>query len=131
MSTAAAIPSVQPRRGWVLYDGHCRFCTGWIAKARSTLESRGFQPEPLQTPWVNEKLKLPPADLLKDMRVLTVDGRLYNGADGYLYVFRRIWFMLPFGLLFALPGLKHLFAWVYRRVASNRYCIAGQCELHR
>ncbi|HYF49623.1 MAG TPA: DUF393 domain-containing protein [Planctomycetota bacterium] len=121
-----------PRRGWVLYDGQCGFCAGWIRRVKGTLERHGFLTDTLQAPWVGERLNMPMAELLKDIRLLTTDGKLINGADAYLYVLRRIWWLFPLGVLFALPGLKQLFWFVYRRVAQNRYCIGGKCELpHR
>jgi predicted DCC family thiol-disulfide oxidoreductase YuxK len=117
-------------RGWVLYDGQCAFCTGWMARIGGILRRRGFVPEALQSPWVGERLGLPPGELLRDIRLLLKDGRLISGADAYLYIMRRIWWVCPLGLLFALPGLKFLFAAAYRKFARNRYCIGGTCALH-
>jgi len=129
MATATAMV---PRRGWVLYDGQCGFCTGWIKRARGTLERHGFLTEALQAPWVSERLKMPLPELLTDMRLLTHDGRLISGADAYLYVMCRIWWTWPLGILFSLPGLRSMAGYLYRRVAQNRYCINGKCELpHR
>jgi predicted DCC family thiol-disulfide oxidoreductase YuxK len=116
-------------RGWVLYDGQCSFCTGSVNRVRKILMRRGFVPEPLQSPWVNERLKLPESELLTDMRLLLKDGTLLNGADAYLYVMRRIWWTFPLGVIFALPGLKWLFARAYRKFAQNRYCIGGTCQV--
>ena len=126
---AASEPAVTPKRGWILYDGQCRFCTGWITLARSTLERHGFLTDTLQSPWIVAKLDMPIGELLNDIRLLTPDGRLINGADAYRYVLRRIWWTWPLWIMFSLPGLKQIFAWVYRRVATNRYCVGGTCDL--
>lgn len=129
MTAAMKTTTAVPRRGWVLYDGQCTFCTGWVQRVRGTLERHGFLTDALQAPWVGQRLKMPLPELIRDIRVLTPDGRLISGADAYLHVLRRIWWTWPLGMLFSLPGLKSIFRFVYRQVANNRYCIAGTCPL--
>jgi len=115
--------------GWFLYDGECGFCLKWVRRLGPILKSRGFTPEPLQTPWVAERLKMPLSELLHDVRLLTQDGHLYSGADAYLYVAKKVWWAVPFAWLFSLPGFHGLLAAAYRKVAQNRYCISGKCQL--
>ena len=118
-----------PFRGWLLYDGACGFCSAAVKRVTNIITRRGFHPLPLQTPWIAQRTGLSDEELLKDMRLLLNDGRLYSGADAYLYVMRRIWWTLPFALLFTLPGLHWLFARTYRYVADNRSRISTACAL--
>jgi len=115
-------------RGWVLYDGDCGFCRRWVGRWKPVLERYGFRTAPLQTPWVVEKLGDSP-DLLQDIRVLTPAGESVRAEFAYLYVAKRIWWLWPLGMLFSLPGLRHLTGFVYRWFARNRYCISGACGL--
>jgi predicted DCC family thiol-disulfide oxidoreductase YuxK len=125
----------QPVHGWVLYDASCSFCLDLLARTRSTLESGGFQPEPLQSPWVRERLDLPEDRLLEEMRVLTVEGRVLGGADALVYLAteldRRPWWgwllvaagKMPFGMGLLRAG--------YRWIAARRHCRQGACTIDR
>ncbi|MBE7462753.1 MAG: DUF393 domain-containing protein [Planctomycetes bacterium] len=128
---APAVPSTQPpaRTGWVLYDGSCGFCLKCLRVARGALEKRGFACEPLQAGWVAERLGLTKEEVTATFRVLSVEGGQHNGADAYLFLFRRIWYLWPLGMLFGCPGFYGLFARAYGWVASNRYRISGTCAL--
>jgi predicted DCC family thiol-disulfide oxidoreductase YuxK len=117
--------------GCIYYDGACRFCTGWIASWKQTLARHGFTVAPLQEPGAQQKLNLSDDELLRDLRMLTAKGEVLSGANVYLYVMRRVWWALPLFALFSLPVFNAIFHFGYRRVANNRYCIAGQCEVRR
>lgn len=116
-------------RGCVLYDGECAFCARWIEFWRGPLARNGFSVAPLQSERLQEKFHLADHELLNDIRVLTPEGNLVNGADAYLYVMRRIWWAWPLFAIFSVPGLNFIFHRGYRTVANNRYCIAGKCRV--
>jgi predicted DCC family thiol-disulfide oxidoreductase YuxK len=116
-------------KGWVLYDGDCPLCTGAVRRFGPLLRARGFEPRPLQTPWVGEQLGLSPTQLLTEMRLLLPDGRLYGGADAFLQVARRYWWAWPLYLLGHLPGVKPLLRVLYRRIARNRRCLGDVCGI--
>ena len=116
-----------PVQGWILYDGHCGFCSCWVNFWRATLVRQGFKIAALQEPWVGEKLKLPYEELVTDIRLLTASGELVSGANVYLYVARRIWWAWPFYAIFSLPGFNRVIHAAYRRFARNRYHIS--CRL--
>ena len=115
-------------RGWVLYDGHCVFCSRWVNLWRPTLVRHGFKIAALEEAWVVEKLKMPYAELVVDIRLLTATGELVSGANVYLYVARRIWWAWPFYAVFSLPVFHRLIDAAYRSFARNRYHIS--CRLH-
>jgi predicted DCC family thiol-disulfide oxidoreductase YuxK len=119
----------QVRRGIVLYDGQCGFCSRWVRYWAGTLERQGFAIASLDEPWVAEKINTPREELLTDIRLLTADGQLISGADVYLYVTRRIWWAWPFYAFFSLPGFNRLIHLGYRRFARNRYHISHACRL--
>jgi lipase maturation factor 1 len=115
--------------GIVLYDAQCGFCSRWVKYWAKTLRRHGFDTASLDAPWVAGKLKMPYAELISDIRLLTPNGQLLSGADVYLYVTRRIWWAWPFYAIFTLPGFNRLIHAGYRWFARNRYCISRSCKL--
>jgi predicted DCC family thiol-disulfide oxidoreductase YuxK len=115
--------------GWVLYDDACGFCRRWIPFWGETLRRRGFAIAALQSEWVQQKLGVPDADLLQDLRLLLADGNQVSGADVYRYVMRRIWWAYPLYLLSTAPLLGRVFDWGYRTFAVNRYRFSRACRL--
>src|SRR5882724_8033407 len=118
-------------KGWVFYDGDCPLCTSAVRRFGPLLRTRGFEPRPLQAPWIGKKPGLSPEQLLIEMRLLLPDGRLYGGADALLQIAQRYWWAWPLYLLGRLPGAKPLLRAIYRRIARNRYCISGVCGIKR
>ena len=123
------MPNTSAAKGWILYDGDCGFCSRWVGFWAGTLRRHGFTTAPLQEVWVHEKLSMHPAELLRDVRLLTPTDELFSGADVYLEVARRIWWAWPLYAIFHLPGFRWLIETGYRWFARNRYCISGACRL--
>lgn len=117
------------RRGWILYDGSCGFCSKWVPFWSSTLARQGLGFAPLQEAWVAEQVDLPPEELVEDLRLLLASGELVSGAEVYRHVMRRAWWLLPFYALSALPGLRQVFDWGYRTFADHRYEVSAACRL--
>ena len=114
-------------RGWVLYDGACPSCCRLARFAEKLLTRRGFDLAPLQSPWVTECLDLNEQDLLAALRVITLDGRAYAGADALLFLARHIWWACPLTALGLLPGSRPLFRGIYAFWARRR--CRGNCAL--
>ncbi|HJT81832.1 MAG TPA: DCC1-like thiol-disulfide oxidoreductase family protein, partial [Chthoniobacterales bacterium] len=113
--------------GWILYDGKCRFCIAAANQFRQLFARRGFAFTPLQTPWVQRRLGLVPGAPLEEMRVLTVDGEHYGGANAVLFLANQIWWLRPLGWIGKLPFVH---PWVdagYRWIAARRGCTHLQC----
>jgi predicted DCC family thiol-disulfide oxidoreductase YuxK len=121
--------TIEPREGWVLFDGACGICSRWVPFWQPTLRRRGFEIAPLQSAWVRERTGLSANELTRDFRLLCPDGRLLSGADVYRYLMRRIWWAYPLYLLSELPGLRRLFDWGYRTFARHRFRVSGACGL--
>src|SRR5207244_5312858 len=90
--------------GCVLYDGECAFCVLRVRWLMPTLRRARFRAAPLQETWVRERLGLPAAELLQEMRVLTPEGRLLGGAGARVYLARFIWWARAVLLLAPGPG---------------------------
>ena len=118
-----------PRRGWVLYDGHCGFCSRWLAFWTPTLQRHGFSSAALEEAWVCQKVMMPYEELVRDIRLLMQDGTLISGADVYLQVTRRIWWAWPFSAIFSLPGFNWMIHTGYRWFARNRHFVSHACGL--
>ena len=118
-----------PAHGWVLYDAACGFCSWWVPLWQEVLGRRGFAIAPLQSPWVRPRLALEGVDVLRDLRLLLVDGNHIEGADVYRYVMRRIWWALPVYGLSIAPVFSTIFDGAYRSFATNRYRVSEACKL--
>ena len=117
---------------WLLYDGDCQLCVGLAARFRKALERRGFRLAPLQTPWVTKRLGLSGEPLLREMRLLLPDERIYGGADAVLEISRRFWWVWPVYFGGVLPGGKVLLRVLYHWISEHRCSTTGQCRLeHR
>ena len=116
-------------QGWLLYDGHCGFCSRWVNFWRWTLARHGFKTAALEEEWVSQKLTMPYEELLTDIRLLTANGELVSGANVYLYVMRQIWWAWPFYAIFSLPGLNWAIHAGYRWFARNRHHVSHACGL--
>lgn len=118
-----------PPRGWVLYDADCGFCTRWAWGIAHFVGPRGFHLAPLQAPWVRQRLAMPEAELLHEMRVLTADDALYGGADALVFLARQIWWSRPIAALTRLAGIMLLARAAYRWVSRNRHRLSEACAL--
>lgn len=116
-------------KAWVLFDADCRICNTGASRFEQVLARRRFALMPLQTPWVRQRLNLPGAELLAEVRLLFTDGRLLGGADAIVFVARRIWWSWPLWAISRIPGAMLLLRRGYRWFAQNRYCIGGRCQI--
>jgi predicted DCC family thiol-disulfide oxidoreductase YuxK len=116
-------------RGWVLFDGECSFCRGWVARVEPVLRPRGFVFLPLQTPWVRAFFNLPEEVLLSEMRVVLRTGESFGGADAVIELGKSVWWARPLVALAHLSGAKALLRASYRAIAARRQCLSGGCGL--
>ncbi len=121
------ITDIADIEGWVLYDADCPFCRRLANWGRRTLQRRRLTLEPLQTPWVRQRLRMPEAQLLAEMRFLLPDGRCFGGAEALLEIARHVWWARPIRLFARVPGVRPALHAAYRWVAANRGCTGGRC----
>jgi predicted DCC family thiol-disulfide oxidoreductase YuxK len=115
-------------KGWVLYDGDCRFCVSLARRFRPWLEGRHFELMPLQTPWVRDRLGMLDSGLLDEMRLLLPDGKVFGGVDALIEISRHYWWAWPLRQLAHLPGINNLFRLGYRWIARHRGCTGGPVQ---
>jgi predicted DCC family thiol-disulfide oxidoreductase YuxK len=111
-----------PIRGWILYDADCPMCRDMMRRFESTFTSRRFAFASLQ-------LELKPGERPAEMRVRTVDGRDFGGADAVLYLAGFVWWGRPLRWIAKLPGGAKVLGRLYREIASRRSCDNGTCVL--
>ena len=74
---------------------------------------------------------LPPTELLREMRVITTEGKVYGGASAIVYLARKIWWAWPLYAAAQLPFVSHLLDAGYRWFADHRTCSSGKCSVPR
>jgi predicted DCC family thiol-disulfide oxidoreductase YuxK len=119
----------EPRSGWIFFDGECEFCRRSAESWRGAFERRGFDFVALQMPWVRERLALDKDELLREMRVMLPDGRVWGGADAVVELARHAWWGWPLIALAWVPGMKRLLRAGYRAVAARRSCAGKACAI--
>ena len=115
--------------GWVCFDRDCLVCISLARPFRRTLETRGFGLAALQDPRVQALFDLPPAELLREMRVITTEGQVYGGASAIVYLARKIWWAWPLYAAAQLPFVAQLLDAGYRWFADHRTCSSGKCPV--
>jgi predicted DCC family thiol-disulfide oxidoreductase YuxK len=116
-------------RGLVFFDRDCRVCTSLARRFRRTLARRGFGLAALQDPRAADLLNLPPAELLREMRVATADGCVIGGAAAIVYLARRVWWAWPIYGAAQFPGAMSVLNAGYRWFADHRSCASGTCSI--
>ena len=114
-------------RGWLFWDGDCKFCTQIARWLAPMLEKRGFALARLQDPRVGELLGLSREQLLLEMKFVLSDGRQFGGADAAVALAREMWWGRPLVWVSKIPGMMEILRKGYRWVAANRSCAAEAC----
>jgi predicted DCC family thiol-disulfide oxidoreductase YuxK len=114
----------------VFYDAECAICTASARRMERLLHARNIELQPLQAPWVGERLGRTPEQLRAEMHLLLPDGRIFAGADAFVQLSRYYWWGWPFHLFARLPGAMPLLRLIYRWVARNRKCLNGACAIN-
>ena len=98
----------------VLYDGHCKLCSGWVQWIIRKDRRRRFAFLPLQQAALQE------SELLdRDAVVLRIGKKQYEGSGAVLRIALRLSFPWPLlGAFFLLPPF--LRKGIYRVLARNR-----------
>jgi predicted DCC family thiol-disulfide oxidoreductase YuxK len=114
--------------GWVLYDAECRFCVALARRVERPLARRQFRLAPLQTDGARAGLN-GGEELLREMRVVTAQGRVYGGATAVVELARHFWWAAWLRLVARPPLGKRMLDAAYRWIAARRYCLGGACAL--
>ena len=132
-------PDERPGADVVIYDGHCRICTGQVERlARWDGGHRLAYLSLHDGRAVDRYPDLSHDALMKELYVVDQRGTRHAGASAIRYLSRRLpalWWLAP---ILHLPGTLPLWTWLYQQVAQRRYrfgrveaCDSGTCHLHR
>lgn len=131
-------PADRPKADVVIFDGHCRMCTGQIRRlARwdwgGRLAYLSLHDAEVARRWPD----LTHDALMEEMYLIDRRGHRHPGALAVRYLSRRLptlWWLAP---ILHLPGTLRLWQWLYRQIAQRRYrfgqvaaCDDGACRLH-
>jgi predicted DCC family thiol-disulfide oxidoreductase YuxK len=120
-------PDERPESDIVIYDGHCKFCTGqvqnlarWDKKGRLAFLS-------LHDPEVAKRFpELTYEQMMEEMFVVDPKGNRYAGAAAFRYLTTRLPRLYPLAPLMYIPFTMPLWRWGYKQVAKRRYALAGK-----
>ena len=138
-STQLPTPQELPNADVVIYDGHCKFCTGQVQNLQRLDGGSRLAFVSLHDPFVAKNYPDLTYDMLMDqMYVVDQAGNRYAGAAAFRYLSRKLpklWLLAPvMHIPFSLP----VWQWGYRQVAKRRYlmgkttdaCDGDACKVH-
>lgn len=132
-------PAENPDADIVIYDGHCKFCTGQVKNlARLDGSGRRLAFLSLHDPEVAKRFPdLTYDQLMEQMYVVDQQGNKHAGAAAFRYLTTRLPKLYVLAPLLYLPFSLPLWQWCYRQVAKRRYlmgksadCDDGACKVH-
>lgn len=135
------LPDADERPGAdvVIYDGHCRICTGQIERLARWDWGHHLAYVSLHDARVADRYPdLSHDALMKEMYVVDQRGTRHAGASAIRYLSRRLPALRWLAPILHVPGSLPLWTWLYQQVAKRRYrfgrveaCDSGTCQLHR
>lgn len=140
-SSDARLPSPDelPAADVVIYDGHCKFCTGqvknlarWDGKGRLAFLSLHDAEVAKRYPDLTYE------QMMEAMVVVDRKGRRHHGAAAFRYLTTRLPRLYILAPLMHIPFSMPLWRWGYKQVARRRYrmgktadaCDDGTCKVH-
>lgn len=112
--------NIELPRGWVLYDGDCSFCVDTAARFAGYFKKIQHEALPLQTPGWRERFGLSEEEWLREVRVVTAEGRLLGGAAALVYLARQRLWGRPAAWLLSTGWGYALLDRLYKAVARRR-----------
>lgn len=111
-------------KGFILYDGDCSLCCNAAQVCRRIFKGR-FVCRSIQS-----SLELLPKDrrtVITEMFFVTPQEEVFGGAQAWVAIARRVWWLKPFAWFSLMPGAMTFLGWIYRYIAKRRYCISDAC----
>lgn len=113
--------------GSVYYDANCPTCVRITNILRRALRARGYALVPLQAPDAATRLKVLPAELFAEMRLLDHSGRVLGGAEAIVEIAHHIWWAQPVAWAAKVPCFMEALRVLYANHARHRHCANGNC----
>ncbi len=136
--TTLPSPAERPEADVVIYDGHCRFCTGGVLRLASWDRSGRLAYLSLHDPEVARRYPdLTHEQMMAQMYVVDRQGRRHGGAAAFRYLTRRLPILWPLAPFMHIPFSLPVWQFFYRQVARQRYrfgktaaCDGDSCKIH-
>jgi predicted DCC family thiol-disulfide oxidoreductase YuxK len=121
-------PEENPSADIVIYDGHCKFCTGQVERlARYDRSHKRLAFLSLHDSEVARRFPdLTYDQLMDEMYVVDQKGNRYGGADAFRYLTTRLPPLYLLAPIMHIPFTRPLWRWGYKQVAKRRYLIQGK-----
>ena len=116
---------------WIAYDAECGFCAALARRLEPALRRSGFALVPLQTFWVKDRLGQIPGEAVDEMKLLTMNGGVFGGADAAVELGSAVWILRPLVWISVVPGGRWFLRRAYRWIARHRRCGDGICRVPR
>ncbi len=117
-----ADPRERPAADIVIYDGHCRFCTGQVQRLAKWDQTQRLAFLSLHDRRAAELCAdLTHDQMMQQLYLVTSTGKRFGGASAIRYLSRHmpwLWILAP---LLHIPGSLPLWQWFYNLVAKRRY----------
>lgn len=131
-------PADNPAADVVIFDGHCRFCQGQVARIHRWDGGNRLAFISLHDPTVaRDYPDLSHEQLMERMYIIDRQGHRYGGASAIRYLTRRLPWLWPAAPFLHIPGSLPVWTWLYNQVAKRRYrlgkveeCTDDACQIH-
>lgn len=132
-------PAELPNAPVVIYDGHCKFCSGqvknlarWDGRGRVSFISLHDPEVARRWPDLTHEM------LMEQMYLIDPQGRQHRGAAAFRYLTRHLPIFWIFAPALHVPFSLPVWQFLYRQVAKRRYmlgkttdsCDDGGCKVH-
>jgi predicted DCC family thiol-disulfide oxidoreductase YuxK len=123
-------PAENPDADVVIFDGHCKFCTGQVQNL-ARWDGKGRRLAFLSLHDAEVATRYPDLTydhLMEQMYVVDRRGRRHAGADAFRYLttrLPRLFFLAP---LMHIPFTMPLWRWGYQLIARRRYLLGQTAE---
>lgn len=112
----------------VLYDGTCRFCTGWAAKLVRMAAGR-VHTRPCDRTLLEGFPGITHDDCMRELKLIDPAGTVYGGAEAVVLALRLGRPVLgTLALVYYLPLVRWIADRSYAAFARNRYRLFGRGE---
>lgn len=113
----------------VLYDGNCRFCCAGARRLAKWARPGSLRMINFQEPGaLNEFPALDHATCMRQMLLLTPEGKTYGGAEAIVQALTTRGGITGLAFLYYVPGIRQLSNLLYWCVARIRYFILGKVD---
>ncbi|HZN32230.1 MAG TPA: DUF393 domain-containing protein [Pirellulaceae bacterium] len=134
-------PAENPAADIVIFDGHCKFCTGQVQNlAKWDRGGKRLAFLSLHDPEVARRFPdLSYDQLMEEMYLVDQRGNRYAGAAAFRYLTTKLPRLYALAPLMHIPFTMPLWRWGYKQIARRRYriqgktaeaCEDGACRVH-